>query len=299
MPAELPLVSVALVTYNQRKFVGQCLESILAQDYPAMEIIVADDCSTDGTRELTQQYDRAHPGRLRLLLAEQNRGVTANHQAALDACHGKYISWFAGDDVMLPGKISAQVAFMEANPGCNICYHDVELFESYRDETIWRWSDVDRPRRGGVETLVRYGHFNTGISSMVRRSASPNAFDPSIPVASDWLYYVESLAAGGTIEPIPGVYARQRRHEHNVTRSAERSQPARLMKEHLQSCAIIMGRWPQLASHARYRMARLLVMQRWQDGGQHYRCYLSASLWTKFTWKALAALLADLVGVRR
>lgn len=298
-PKSTPLVSVALVTYNQHDLLDECLRSILDQDYPAMEIIVADDGSTDGTKDLLEAYDRAHPGRFRMLLADHNRGITANHQAALDACGGKYIAWFAGDDLMLPGKINNQVAHLESNPRCNICYHDVELFDSTTGSTIRLWSDVDRPRSGTVETLVRHGHFNTGISSMVRRSTSPARFEPAIPVASDWLYYVECLASGGTIEPIDGIYARQRRHDRNVTFSADRSQPANLMVEHLQSCAIIIGRWPKLARHARFRMARLLMMQRWQDGGQHYREYLHASLRTCLSWKGLAAWLLSWLGVRR
>src|SRR4029453_3007948 len=100
----------------------------------------------------------------------------------------------------------------------------------------------------------------------------------------------ECLSHGGRIEPIPGVYARQRRHstdiKRNVTGSVDRSQPVGLMREHLQSCAIILGRWPHMAREVRRRMSRLLIMQRWQDGGAHYRAYLKASLGMHFSTKA-------------
>ena len=295
-----PLVSVAVVTYNQRPFLEECLNSILAQDYPEIEIVVADDGSTDGTAELLRRYESDHPGKFVVRLNPENRGVTANHNVALGACTGKYIAWIGGDDLMLPGKIAAQVAHMEANPDCNICYHDVELFESESGRTIQLWSEFDRQRSGTFATLVRYGHFNTGMSSMVRASASPASLDESIPVASDWLYYVSCLADGGTIEPVPGIYARQRRYSANVTASPDRSQPAKLFLEHLQSCAIIMGRWPKAARHARYRMSRLLLMQRWQDGGGQYAEFLRASLGVRFSSKVLAALTAHrLFGIRR
>jgi hypothetical protein len=295
-----PLVSVAVVTYNQRPFLEQCLNSILDQDYPNIEIVVADDGSTDGTGDLLERYERAHPGRFVIRRSPENRGVTANHNLALGACSGDYIAWIGGDDVMLPGKISAQLAHMEANPRCAICYHDVELFDSDTGRTLQLWSAFDRPRRGTFETLVRHGHFNAGISSMVRASASPPSFDESISAASDWLYYVGCLASGGMIEPIPGVLARQRRHSGNVTSSGDRSQPPHLLIEHLQSCAIIIGRWPRAAADARYRMARLLLMQRWQDGGAHYAEFLRASLEMHFAPKVLAALVAHrLLGIRR
>jgi glycosyltransferase involved in cell wall biosynthesis len=295
-----PLVSVAVVTYNQKAFLEECLTSILAQDYPNFEIVVADDGSTDGTAELLERFDREHPGKFVIRRFAENQGVTANHNQALAACRGKYISWIAGDDLMLAGKLSAQVAHMEAHPDCSICYHDIELFDSDSGQTILRWSEVDPPRRGRFGTLVRYGHFNAAISSMVRASQSPKQFDSSIPIASDWLYYVECLAGGGTIEPIPGLYARQRRHGANVTGPMARAQPPHLFVEHLQSCAVILGRWPEAAADVRYRMSRLLLMQRWQDDGARYAEFLKASLAWRFSPLVLAALAANrLFGIRR
>ena len=299
-----PLVTVAVVTYNQRDFLEHCLQSILVQDYPNFEIVVADDGSTDGTAELLRGYEKRYPGKIIPLISEKNRGVTPNHDLALSACRGKYISWIGGDDLMLPGKLSEQVAYLEANPQCVICYHDIELFDSDSGTTLWLNSDFDEPRKGDFSTIIRDGHFHAAISSMVRASHSPKSFNPSIAVASDWLYYVECLAEGGTIEPIPGIFARQRRHSkeltRNVTGSFDRSQPVSLMREHLQSCAIILGRWPQMVREVRYRMSRLLIMQRWQDGGAHYRAYLKASLGMHFSLRVLGAILADaLFKIRR
>jgi glycosyltransferase involved in cell wall biosynthesis len=295
-----PLVSVAVVTYNQEAYLEDCIRSILAQDYPNFEIVVADDASTDGTAELLERLDRENPGKLVILRNERNLGVTGNHNVALGACRGNYIAWIGGDDLMLPGKLRAQVRHMEANPGCAICYHDVELFDDEAGRTLQLWSQFDRQRRGTFETLVRHGHFNAGISSMVRASASPPQFDPSVPTASDWLYFVECLASGGSIEPIAGVYARQRRYHANVTASPDASQPPHLLVDHLKSCAIILGRWPHSTPHVGYRMAKLLLMQRWQDGGAHYAEFLKASLAMRFSPRVLAALVAHrLFGVRR
>ena len=290
-----PLVSVAVVTYNQRDFLDQCLQSILAQDYPALQIVVADDASTDGTPQLIADYVARYPGKFTVRVAERNGGVTANQNAALAAATGKYLAWIAGDDLMLPGKIKAQVAYLERNPDCAICYHDLELFDSDSNSTLSLMSDFDVQRSGGFATLVRYGHFHGAVSSMVRRSHSPAAIDPSIKVASDWLYYAECLAQGGTINPIPGVWGRYRRHANNVTGATGKSARFALFQDHLQSCAIILARWPHAARHVRFRIAKLLAMQRWQDDGAQYREYLKASLSIRFTVKAAVAVLADLL----
>lgn len=292
VPRPSPLVSVAVVTYNQKHLLDECLSSILAQDYPAIEIIVADDGSTDGAKQLLQDYADAYPSKFMLVLADSNRGVTANHNAALAACRGKYISWIGGDDAMLPGKLTAQVAYLEANPGCTLCYHDVEIFDGDTGKTIRQWSEADRPREGDFLTLVRHGHFNTGISTMVRRSSSPDHFEPSITIASDWLYFVECLSMGGTIDYIHGTFARQRRHAGNVTRSSDRCQPAHLFEQHLQSCSMIIARWPRATRAARYRMAALLRMQRWQDDGANFANLLRASQVMYFSLKAFIGLAA-------
>lgn len=127
---KFPLVSVAVISYNQKEFLRDCINSILEQDYPNFEIVIADDGSTDGTQDMLREYSKKKPRKFVLRLAEKNQGVTANSNAAHSACEGKYIAWMGGDDLMLAGKLSKQTAFMEKNSDCVICYHDLEVFES-------------------------------------------------------------------------------------------------------------------------------------------------------------------------
>ena len=205
-----PKVSVAVVTYNQCALLRECLDSILAQDYPNLEIVIADDASPDRTRDVIAEYQARHGATIVPVLAANNGGVTANQQAALDACTGDYIAWMAGDDLMLPGKISAQVAYLESHPACAVVYHDLEIFHSASGKSLGHFSDVDKPRSGTIKTLVRHGSFNGATSNMVRASQSPpHGFDPAVKVASDWLYYVECLSNEGTIDYIDQVLGRR------------------------------------------------------------------------------------------
>lgn len=70
---DFPSVSVAIITYNQREFLRECIDSILNQDYSNFEIVVADDASTDGTQDMLREYDRKHPGKFVLKLGEKIR----------------------------------------------------------------------------------------------------------------------------------------------------------------------------------------------------------------------------------
>ena len=95
-----PLVSISIITYNQKEYLKDCIESILIQNYDNIEIVIADDCSTDGSQELLNIYKERYPDKFVLKLAKKNRGITKNSNAAHFACSGKYIFIMGGDDLM-------------------------------------------------------------------------------------------------------------------------------------------------------------------------------------------------------
>ena len=82
----MPKVSVAIITYNQRHFIPETLSSVLEQNYDDLGIVVADDGSTDGSQELLLDYQRRYPDVIKLVLSEQNQGITKNCNKAFFAC---------------------------------------------------------------------------------------------------------------------------------------------------------------------------------------------------------------------
>lgn len=292
-----PLVSVAVITYNQKEFIRACIDSVLAQDYQNLELVIADDCSTDGTQAILAEYQDKYPDKVVLKLAEKNQGITHNSNLAHFACTGKYIAWMGGDDVMLPGKISSQVDVMERNDEANICYHDLDVFNSETDQTLHKFSQVDKPRTGTLKTLVKYGAFNGACATMVRRSATPtHGFDVRIPIASDWLYWVQSLYSGGEIIYIDAVLARYRRHKNNVTGSATQV-PIKNLQDHLASSTYILADRPELVSEIKFRQSQLMRSLRNYNARANYKNFLIASLKLKFNMKSLVGLLAYYCGV--
>lgn len=253
-----PTVSVAILSYNQRDYLRECIDSILAQDYPDIEIVVADDGSTDGTAAMVEDLAARHPGRFVLELSPVQRGITANANAAHFACTGDYIAWMGGDDLMLPGKIRRQVEVMESNPDCALCYHDLDTFLSGTGERLYLFSERNKPRQGGVRAAIRYGTFNGGCATMVRRSATPErGHDSRIERASDWLYWVETVAPDGRIIYIDEILGRYRRHARNITDSPEFARS--LIEDHILSAIIILKAMPQFAPEAFHSLARNLV----------------------------------------
>jgi glycosyltransferase involved in cell wall biosynthesis len=253
MKQQYPLVSIAIITYNQKEFLGECINSCLNQDYTNIEIVIADDGSTDGTHEMLEEYSISYPGKFVLKLSQSNQGITINSNAANFACSGKYIAWMGGDDLMLPGKLSKQVSFMEANLDCAICYHDLDVFENSTNKTLYVFSDKSKPMEGGASASVKYGAFNGACSTMVRRSCTPEkGFEESIPLASDWLYWVETLINGGDIKFIPEILGRYRRHNNNATKNNGTAIGQNTI-DHLNSCNFIITHYPQYFKEAIFR----------------------------------------------
>lgn len=123
-----PLVSARTITYNHAPYIKQCIEGVLMQktDFP-IEYIIAEDCSTDGTREIVFEYARKYPDLIKVVTSDMNVGANINAERAFDACRGKYIAVCEGDDYWTdPYKLRKQVDFLESHPDFVMCSHAVK-----------------------------------------------------------------------------------------------------------------------------------------------------------------------------
>ncbi len=113
-----PLLSVCLITYNHANYIKSAIDGVLKQKVNFdWELIIADDNSTDGTREIILEYKKQHPDFIRLILQEKNIGAAQNWLDLISAPHSKYIAYFEGDDYWIDKyKLQKQVDFLEANP---------------------------------------------------------------------------------------------------------------------------------------------------------------------------------------
>lgn len=134
-----PKLSVVVRCYNQLEYISECLDSILTQDvdFP-YEVVICDDCSTDGTRAVIEQYGERYPEIVRVLPAIENIGAMRTYFRAHNAARGQYVAHMDGDDIMLPGKLQRQVNILDANPDCVLVNHRARYFSddgSYECDT--------------------------------------------------------------------------------------------------------------------------------------------------------------------
>jgi len=132
MREENVMVSICCTTYNHEKFIAQTVESFLMQQTNfEFEIVISDDCSTDGTLKVLKTFEQKNPGKIKVLSAKKNMGAHPNMIKTADACKGKYIALCDGDDFWTDaGKLQKQVDFLEQNPDYVICCHYTRVIDS-------------------------------------------------------------------------------------------------------------------------------------------------------------------------
>lgn len=124
-----PKVSVCVITYNQEKYIRQCLQSIVDQETDFdFEVIVGEDCSTDGTRLIVQEFEERYPGVVKPIYQEKNiGGGVHNYLTVHGTAVGEYIAHVDGDDYCFPEKLQMQSNILDQESQCNIVWHKMAI----------------------------------------------------------------------------------------------------------------------------------------------------------------------------
>jgi len=220
---QTPLVSVVLRTYGHAPFIAQAIESVLIQRtaFP-FELVIGEDCSTDGTREIVEAYGRTHPEIVKPVLPERNVGHGEMLRRALEATQGELIAYLDGDDYWSSRhKLARQAEFLQANPDCHDCFHDVSLVYDEAGMPSGTISPRFAEEHYGIEQIVMEC-FVPAPSMMFRRSVfeelEPAAFDSAW---LDWIIHVQA-ATHGPIGYLPEVMACYRVHRGGMFSSLDR-----------------------------------------------------------------------------
>jgi len=204
-------VSVLVMTYNHARFIRQCVESALRQKLDGgYEILISEDCSTDGTREIVREYERAHPQLVRALWSETNVRTNAVVVRGVEAARGQYVALLDGDDYWLADdKLQRQADFLDAHPECTICFHNARVIHEDGSRAPWNWTPPDHPEITTFEDLWM-GNFIATSSTVFRRgvvSPIPSWYESYFPI-TDWPLHLLHAERGriGYINEVLGIY---------------------------------------------------------------------------------------------
>ncbi|WOE68052.1 glycosyltransferase family A protein [Aeromonas allosaccharophila] len=255
-------VSVLVPVYNLRRFIEPCLLSLLEQQTNFdFEVIAIDDGSSDDSWAIMQRLALELP-RLRALQNSQNMGLAKTQKRLLREASGEYIAYVDGDDLALPGKLQRQADYLDAHPGCTLCYHEAEMFDDESDARIKlftrdyynaRYLDPVMTR----EALIRFGVFVNASSIMFRRyEGMENAIDEGCKIILDYPWHILNLSFNpGTLDFIPELLGRYRFHTQSfggqTRKSAERREQS--LRDLLRACdnAAAFGADPVIIAQGR------------------------------------------------
>ncbi len=213
-----PKVSLVIPAYNHAGFLPEAIESVLAQDYPHIELIVLDDGSTDSTRDVLMQYG----GRF-LWESHANMGQAATLNKGWRISNGELLGYLSADDHLRPDAVSTTVATLCAHPEAVVAYCDFELVDP-RGKLIRQV----RAAEFSLEDMLTKFACPPGPGALFRRSAfeAAGGWNPSLKLMPDFDYWLR-LARRGPFIRIPRALAAWRAHEASQSFGAVTHERAR------------------------------------------------------------------------
>ncbi|WP_219601065.1 glycosyltransferase [Hymenobacter sp. DG01] len=224
----MPLVSIVALCHNHAPFLETALNSILAQTYANLEVILVDDASTDGSPAVLQRYAAAHP-HWQLLLLPENVGNCQAFNQGFRRSKGEFVIDFATDDVLLPERISKQVRqFEQVGSRCGMVYSDAELIDEAGRHVRYHFRPdaqgqlQPRPASGLVfaDVLARY-FISTPTMTMRRETLEElGGYDETLAY-EDFDFWVRA-SRNWEFHLLPEVTTQKRLHPQSMSRKGYR-----------------------------------------------------------------------------
>lgn len=206
-----PLVSVAVITYNSSNTVIETLDSIFAQTYPNLELIISDDCSSDDTVAVCRQWIAEHKTRFvytTIIESPVNTGISANLNRAEDACKGNWVKGIAGDDLLLPECIETYMQYVGDRDDLPCVFSRVQCFSAIDGKDVNNYTAFDYrffslPKEKQLKQLIYEGNCIPAATvfinlPMMRKLGIRN--DERIPMLEDLPKWINILNAGYRLE---------------------------------------------------------------------------------------------------
>ena len=228
MKHDSPQISVCATCYNHEKYIPFFMEKLLEQDFQDWELIVTDDCSTDGSYDLLKTY--CHDPRVHVYKNDRNRHVcqTANHSFA--KARGKYVCIISTDDAIVEGKLAHDVAYLDAHPEVAALYNNlipIREDNTFISDPKQRWAHCKLDRWQILNHLFTKGNCMMIPGLVVRRESMQaiGLMNPLLCLTQDYEYHMRLLLHGEmAISDRPLTYYRRRDDEMNLSAGTEKNE---------------------------------------------------------------------------
>lgn len=229
-----PLVSVAIVTYNSSKTISETLDSVYAQTYQNIELIISDDHSKDETVSICEKWidDRKERFvRCEIITAPTNTGVSANYNRAFNACKGEWIKDFDGDDIMLPNCVTECVSYIIKHPDTQYLFAkhdafgaDTEYCKKINNNFDYTFFSLTQEEQ--LSRMIFGGNCIPSTTAFYNREYIKQigvTNDERIPLLEDWPKWINLIRAGVKFHFIDKVLVKYRVSETALSTSSVKS----------------------------------------------------------------------------
>lgn len=202
-------ISCIIPTYNQVQYISDCIQSVVHQTYPNVEIIIINDGSQDGTREYLDNIALLY-NNIQVIHNETNIGLPKTLNVGLQHCHGDYITWISSDCIYALGAFEVMAQSLDDHPTIGLVSTMFRIFGSRNEDVIikdriYTWKDM------------KVGNF-VGCCFLFRKECVQNVgeFDPDMLCVEDWDYWMR-ISLKYPLMKIPGIFAHWRDHSSNLS----------------------------------------------------------------------------------
>ncbi|UMB55470.1 glycosyltransferase [Lutibacter sp. A64] len=226
-----PLVSIIVITYNSSNYVLETLESAKAQTYQNIELIISDDCSTDNTVTVCEEWLQKNKDRFvrtQLITVKENTGIPKNCNRGLYAAKGEWVKLIAGDDALMANCIKDNIEFVKSDSRIKFCFSDYEAYkDTFEDSNLVNYKNDSDARSKQFSELNNEFQLKVMIRNIVLHGPATfykrnkflemGGYDESYSFVEDRLTFFNWLKAGNKFYYLPKKTIKYRINDNSIT----------------------------------------------------------------------------------
>lgn len=206
-------VSVIMPAYNSGKFIGEAIDSVIAQTYPNWELIIVDDASTDNTTEIIRNR-KSSDKRIQLFQNSKNYGTQHARNRAIEEATGRFIAFLDADDLWLPGKLEIQLKTLRNNNLAG-CFSSYDLIDE-KSEAVAK--QIRALPELSYRKLLKANYVGN-LTGIYNAEKIGKVFCPDIAKRQDWALWLEVIRRGGPLKGIQKSLAKYRLRKGSISKN--------------------------------------------------------------------------------
>ena len=201
-------VSIVLPVYNGEKYISESIKSVLGQSYNNLELIIVNDCSTDNSKEICEEYQKKD-NRIRIITNEKNLKLPLSLNVGFSKANGDYYTWTSDDNIYKPNAINRMVEYLNDNPKTQMVYTDCSVIDE-EGIIVGDWSTSE------PQMIVTGNSCGACFLYRAEVAKSVGNYDPEMFLAEDYDYWIR-IASKGSIDYLKENLYLYRCHGNSLT----------------------------------------------------------------------------------